>query len=271
MARAKRQTPEEVSAERARIAEANWKLAFPSVPKRSFASDHFLAVGNVPEDQLATIARLAEAAVPRVRTALKLPRKAPLVKGKTTIFVVPGRYDYSEFGTMVQQREVPPEERVAGRYSVVDAYFVIRPPSANEEDAEDALRKLVARGVGEVAVEAFGGAPWWFRRGLSILAAGKASKDTKGLKMLARQGAQVLAAMPRSRTLLRGEIGPRESDAACYVVAEMIVGSSRSYRKLISAIRDGAEFESAFAAAYGKKPEAWLDAMLGKNRKNPRR
>ena len=273
MARAKRQTAEEVSDERKRIAVSNWKLAFPGVPHRSVDSQNFFVVGNVPEQQLTAVAKTAESVVVRIRTALKLPRKEPLVKGKITIFVVPGRYDYTEFGTMVQKREVPAEERVTGRYSVVDAYVVIRPPKEGEgdEDAEDAITRLLTRGVADVAVAAFGDAPSWFRNGLATLAAGKASKDAKQLKLLGRQGTQALASMPKATSLTRGELGPADSDAAAYVVADMLTSAPRRYRRLLQGMKQGLEFDAAFAASYGAKPEPWLDTVLGKKKNNPRR
>ena len=70
-------------------------------------STNFLVLGNVGENTLADIAKRAEALAPKVGEIFNAPPDQPLVKGRVTLFVFGERYDYGEFGKMVEKRDLP--------------------------------------------------------------------------------------------------------------------------------------------------------------------
>lgn len=91
-------------------------------------------------DALKTIAEQAEAiAAPKVASLLKAPADKPLIKGRMTVFVFDQRYDYAEFGNMVDDRELPKSLRGHFVASPVEVYGGGAIPSKSTEYAADVL------------------------------------------------------------------------------------------------------------------------------------
>ena len=88
---------------------------------------------------------------------------APLIKGRITLFFLPSRYEYSEFGKMVEQRQLPADWRGHWKYNVVDAYGVIMPPAAG---ADYSQAGIVAQQVAAIYMASLRGEPpFWFSDG----------------------------------------------------------------------------------------------------------
>ncbi len=64
------------------------------------------------------------------------------MRGRITVFVLPRRYDYNEFATMVEKRSIPTEWQSHWMYDGVDAYVAI---VAGSDDKDETLK---ARMVG---------------------------------------------------------------------------------------------------------------------------
>ena len=79
-----------------------------------------------------------------------MPASKPLVKGKTTLYILNSRYDYSEFGKMIERRnEVPRAWRGHWNFTVVDSYGALY-PSREEEYSNDVL---IAQQIAGVATD----------------------------------------------------------------------------------------------------------------------
>ena len=109
--RAKSLTNEELSADRREQAQHKWRLADPSEKPLTSETKNFFLIGNVNQAVLDEAAEAAEAQVAALAKLLRMPADQPLVKGRITLFLFPTRYEYSEFGRMVEQRDLP--QRVA--------------------------------------------------------------------------------------------------------------------------------------------------------------
>src|SRR5205807_964433 len=134
--KAQHATHEELTKERAELADKNWRLGMPGAPANKSESTNFLVLGNVGENTLADIAKRAEALAPKVAEIFKAPKDQPLVKGRMTLFVFGERYNYGEFGQMVEKREVPAAWRGHYRYSIVDAYGAVLTPKSGDYDLD---------------------------------------------------------------------------------------------------------------------------------------
>ena len=132
LARAMRSTHEELSGEREKIAMRNWKLGMPGVEVATRKTKNFLIVGNYSENTLVEYGVVAEQTAGKVAVVLKTPADQPVVKGRMTLFFFNQRYDYSEFGKMVEKRDLPRAWRGHWRFSIVDAYGAMIPPRAGE-------------------------------------------------------------------------------------------------------------------------------------------
>jgi len=155
-------THEQLTADRVIQAEENWRLGMPSAVMQKKESTNFLVIGKVGESVLADVSEKAEAQAAKVGDILRAPRDQPLVKGRMTLFVFGDRYDYTEFGKMVEKRDLPPVWRGHYRYSIVDAYGAVLMPRASDYS----LDVLVAQQIGAMYVASQGrGVPHWFAEG----------------------------------------------------------------------------------------------------------
>src|SRR5690606_10090710 len=108
--------------------------------------------------QLRDVGQQAEKEADRV---LKLfaQSDAPLNKSRLTLFVFRNRIDYSEFGTMVERRDLEMSQHSHARFDLVHPYGAI---VATPDDAE-ATGRALAQVVGELWYSGEGGGklPAW--------------------------------------------------------------------------------------------------------------
>ena len=90
-----------------RRARELWHLAIPDDKPTEKETKNFLVMGNVGDEVLAEVASTAEKDAATLARIYHIPEGKPLVKGKITLFVCGHRFDYSEFGKMVEERDVP--------------------------------------------------------------------------------------------------------------------------------------------------------------------
>ncbi len=260
---AKRQTPEEVSRRRAEIAESNWKLSLPGVRHDVHTSDEFLVLGTLDEAELATIAREAESLMGRIRPLLRTGRSDPVVKGRITLFVLDRRYDYSEFGQMVEKREVRSGERSTFGFDGVDAYVALYIPHSSDGESNP-LGAVLAEPLAELAVTTAGEAPRWYRKGLARAITARLLKSDPAVKEWTSQIPRVAGSINDGRQILQQSLAADDNDVAAMIVGSYLLKDTRRLKKMQRALKEGHPFDQAFASVYGAPPEAWLNKLVGK-------
>ncbi len=151
-------THEQLSVARAERSRKMWRLANPDSKPVEKDTKNFFLIGNVSEEKLAEVAAAADQAATSIIRTFHVPDDKPLVKGKITLFVFRKKFDYGEFGRMVEAREISGGSRGHSRYTVINAYGTIVPPSGNEYS----LLALVGEQAGGLYVASLGRAPHWF-------------------------------------------------------------------------------------------------------------
>jgi mono/diheme cytochrome c family protein len=270
LAKAESQTHEELSADRAILATANWRLGMPGNEPSRAESKNFLVLGSVGENTLADIAQRAETQAAEVAKILKSPESDPLVKGRMTLFVFGERYDYGEFGKMVEKRDLPNAWRGHHRYSIVDAYGAVLSPKASAYS----LDTLVAQQLAAVHVASLGrGVPRWFAEGTGrVVASRLATGDDERVAQWDSVLPQVLAGMSAPEDFLSGKLPPEEADIASYSYVKYLMADPRKYNLLLEKLRGGGEFAAAFREVWNAPPEQLAGAWIRKPPKaGPRR
>jgi hypothetical protein len=248
--RAAHSNHDQLSADRAKIAEQNWRLGMPNIGMENAETTNFLLVGNVGENTLADIGKQAEALAPRVAEIFKAPAGQPLVKGRLTLFVFAGRYDYSEFGQMVEKRELPGEWRGHWKFDIIDAYGAVVVPRG----AEYSLESLLGQQIAGAYVASLGDSPHWFREGAARVAASRLSPDDPRVKSWDDSLSAVLGSMSQPADFLQGKLSPEPAAIASYSFMKFAMADPRKFDMLLNALRRGGKFEQAFAQAYGAPP-----------------
>lgn len=258
LAKAKSSTHAELTAERARLAEQNWRLGMPNIPFTKYETDNFLILGNVGEETLKEYGKNLEAIQPRIATLFSIPTGQPMVKGRTTIFIFNQRYDYGEFGQMVEKRSLPQEWKGHWQYTTIDAYCALIPPKSDDYSFD----ALVAQQVAGTYVASLGkGSPRWFSEGSARVVASRiAPKDPRVIDWENDFSAAV-ATMTKPEDFITGKLPPEQADVVSFNFVRFLMKNAGAYNNLLTALRGGQPFDKAFVEAFKATPsqaaEVW--------------
>jgi mono/diheme cytochrome c family protein len=269
IAKAMGQTHEELTADRAKLAEQNWRLGMPGIDGNRSESTNFLVLGNVGENTLADIAQRAEALAPKVGEIFKAPPDQALIKGRMTVFVFGERYDYGEFGKMVEKRTLPAEWRGHYRYSIVDAYGAV----LSSRSGDYSLDALIAQQLGSVYVASQGrGVPPWFAAGSGrVVAERLATADDKRIGAWDTELPRIIGSMSAPDDFLTGKLPPEDADVCAFSFVKFLMADSSKYQKVLGELRKGADFTTAFSSTYGGSPAQLATVWIKKPPKPSKR
>jgi mono/diheme cytochrome c family protein len=252
LARAKRATHEELAAERAQQSADYWKLGMPGVDRDTVETENFLLMGNIGEEKLGAMGELAEQVKSKLEPILRIPAGRPLIKGRMTLYFFPQRYDYSEFGKMVEKRALPQPWRGHWRYNVIDAYAAMIPSRTDAYSAEVLLAQQIA---GAYVASLEGMPPRWFAEGVARAAAAKIGSDDSRVTEWDEQIADLAASQSKPDDFLTGKLPAEQADILSYSFAKFLMSDAGRFGKLLQSLQGGEDFDKAFAASYGGPPE----------------
>ena len=251
LAKAENSSHDELSADRAKKAREYWRLGMPGIEANVVETENYLVVGNMGENSLKAAADVAEQVAPKVAQILGHPSTQPLIKGRFTLFLFQTRYDYSEFGNMVEKRQLPKGSRGHWRFSVVDAYGALIPSRTDEYTLDGLIGKQLAgayiASMGKLP-------PRWFSEGTARVLASRLVADDPRIVDWDEQVPKIVAEMSKPDDFLTGQLAPESSDIASYSFVKSLMKNSKSFNKLLSALRRGEEFNKSFSQAYGGSP-----------------
>ena len=259
IARTEKYTHEELAAERVGIAQNNWKLSMSGINSQSAETDNFYIMGSLTESQLKTFGEQAEAVLGKVQVALKVPQSKPLIKGRISLFFFNQRYDYSEFGQMVEKRSLPREWRGHFRYDVVDAYGALLVPRG-----EDAIDGIVAEQIAGIYAQTLGSVPRWFSNGMARVIAARVVKADARILGWKKNIASAAAKMTKSSDFITGKLGGEDASLVAYSYVDFLMTDPQRFNALTKALQNGAKFDVAFAAIYGDTPSKVADIWWNK-------
>jgi mono/diheme cytochrome c family protein len=254
IAKARRSTHEELTVDREALAAENWKKAMPGVTVEEIATKNFLVLGNLGTLPMNELAMQAETVSQAVAKALKIPPGKPLVKGKTTLYILNSRYDYTEFGRMIEQRtEVPRSWRGHWNFTVVDSYGALI-PAQNEEYSNNVL--IAEQIAGTYLASLPGRPPKWFSEGGARAIAAQVERDDDARVQSWKQAViGALTASRKSDDFMTGKIDTDLANGASYsFVTYLMKGDAKRFATLIRALGSGVAFDQAFTQIYGSTP-----------------
>jgi mono/diheme cytochrome c family protein len=252
LAKATGSTHEELAAERMKLAEERWLLGMPGIAKSTVETKNFLIVGNLGENSLKQVGEQAEAIAPKIATMLKAPSDTALIKGRMTLFVFDQRYDYAEFGNMVERRELPKE--VKGHFSAnpVEVYGAMLHSKTGEYSTEALIAQQLAGAY--VANLGKSGPPRWFSEGVARAMAAKISDSDARVNAWDTEMARIISSMQKPDDFLTGKLSPEDSDICSYSFVKFLMNDGRKFDLLLAALRQGDDFTQAFSTTYKGSP-----------------
>lgn len=270
LAKANAATHEELMAERVKLADSRWRLGMPNIQANQVETKNFLLVSNLGENTLTEISKTAESVVPKVTTMLKAPTDKPLIKGRITLFVFDQRYDYAEFGNMVERRELP--KSLKGHFSAnpVEVYGAFLHSKTNEYGVEAMVAQHIAGGY--VANLGKTGTPRWFSEGVGRAIAAKVAPKDARVDEWDDELPRIISSMTQPSDFLEGKLSPEDADIANFSFVRWLMKDKR-FDELMSGLRKGQDFTQTFSAVYNATPAQLSTAWVAKGAivKRPRR
>jgi mono/diheme cytochrome c family protein len=261
---ARNATAEELASDRLSSAKHMWNLTDPKDHPTTKQTKNLLIVSDVPAGEFQDIVQTAEQQVAAIGRLFHAPTDQPLVRGGVTLFVFPGRYDYSEFGRMVESRAFPKDWRGHWKFDTVDAYAALIPPL----DAGDySLAAMIQQQLAALYLASLpGNPPDWFSEGSGRVLASR--MDAKSVRVRNwNDRLKELAGDRKLDTFVTHGLPPDDNDIAAYGFMKEAMANAGKYSQLVIALRGGEPFDSAFQRIYGATPQSlatsWAASMKG--------
>ncbi|MDG2014362.1 MAG: hypothetical protein P8J33_12720, partial [Pirellulaceae bacterium] len=246
----------------------NWKKVMSDVPPVTEMGKEVLVIGTNDNAMLEEIAEFGDAVSQKIKTHLGVGKSEPLVKGQTSIFVFQRRYDYSEFGKMIETRDLPKSWSSHWDYDTVNAYLAV----LLSKDQLDKIKPDLTQRLAAVAAAALGSdVPEWFADGLGYVVAEQLVGDKKVIKSWRADATLAASEMSSPTDFMQGRLANDKSGLVAYAfVRSLREMDSRRFREFLKLLRSGNAFEEAFAASWSTGPVELMNQQFGKGGRNNR-
>lgn len=257
---------EDLLADRKVQTAATWKLAMGDVKSKTAASENFIVAAAAKDERLDDVVTVCEQMASKVASTLKLGKKDRLVKGNMSIFVMSKRYDFSEFGRMVEKREFAKEISSHWNYDTINAYgAVLMTRNQSADDVSVELTKQIASlHIASQAADV----PRWFANGMGLWTAKRIHTRHDSFKDLDKDAELAAAGMSRLDDFVQNRLpGDKAALVAYLFVKQLKTGSSSSFNKLMKGLQGGQTFEKAFSSAFGVTAQEMLQKLSQRQRR----
>lgn len=253
---ARHMSHDDLANRRLELADRNWRIGNPGEDKEVVETENFQVLGNVIRSRLEEISKIAEEQHGEVSRTLKLPAGEPLVKGKLTLFVFSRHYEYSEYGTMVEKREIPRDWRGHWRFNIVDAYACLAPPRGEEDSSE----RIIAENLVGAYIESLGTVPEWFSRGTARALSARLHPKAPAVKQWDERIPDILSSGTKPEALFENGFSASNASVLSYGFVKGLLGKQAQFNQLIAALKKGDDFDEAFQNVYKTDPAKLIGA-----------
>ena len=259
---ASKATHNELMTKRVELSREKWKMAFPKGEPDEAIDENFHVIGNIGEQSTKNLLAQANAVSSQIRKLIKLPGKDPLIKGGVTIYALKQRYDYSEFGKMIESRTLPPEWSSHWRKEVLDTYVaMVVDKSESKINQTSLMQQMTSLWVGSRE-----GVPRWFAEGAGrqALALSVGANDLRVQPWLKR----IPTSMDQMKSLKALSDGTMNDEALATIgfgVIRTMYDSKMKpqYELILRSLASGMNFDQATTKAIGSM-DLFLQKLLGK-------
>lgn len=266
LAWAAKATSSELSDKRLELAKQSLTLAFPDTPAQPHITDHFQVIGTSSPETLEWVGQLAEKRMKLIRSLVRpLPGQSTedYFTGRATVFVMPRRYDYSEFATMAEQRSVPANWSAHWKSDGIDAYIAI---VASDTDSPEQIENRLLAPLASLAVAARGAdVPRWFAHGIGQASALKQNATSRTDKeKLQTLAATAASSVKDAKAFLDNRLTPEQADSFATALTLSMMDRTRrkGFEKVLRNLGEGASFGDAFLSGFGVTPTVYINGFL---------
>lgn len=240
-----------------------WTRILPDDKPAKVSDSNILILGNLPEATLATTLENFVEASKRTKKLLRLSGDEPLIRGGMAVYVLKSRYDYSEFGLMTENRDLPKNWLGHWQANTVDVYGVLTSSGEMPEGLSDALALQITTGG---YLGSFSGVPTWFAEGVARNLVVSTHRRTD--PRIRNWQSSLPAAMQKadkSKTLVDGKLDEEAAGLVGMNLTYVMMNRANRKRfdKLIELLEGGQPFDLAMTQTFGPV-EAFVKSWLGR-------
>ncbi len=254
----------ELMAKRMERTREKWKIASPKNEPDEAIDEQFHVIGNIGPENAKSLLAQANTAAGQIRKMFNVTSKEPLVKGGITVFALKQRYDYSEFGKMLESRALPAEWSSHWRSEVLDSYVAIVFDKSEDKINETSLLQQIT----SLWISSFEGVPRWFADGAGrqALALTVGAKDRR-VQPWVNRIPESMEQMKTLKSLLDGSMNDEASAIIGFGVIRTMYEAKMKikYEAIVRALASGMSFDQATTKNIGSM-EDFLKKLLGKTK-----
>lgn len=247
---------EELTLQRTERATANWKLIMDGKSPLVHSTKNFIVLASDDSGQPKEFAEIAESVVERVASQIRVSTKNAFIKGKVAAYLFPARYDYSEFGRMIEQRELTRAWTNHWGNNQIDAYIAFQIAASEYGD----VRPWIAR---DLAAAYFKGlaadVPDWFANGCGYSVAAKIYGGDRIARQWTQQSEELTQRMANRDDFIAGRLNDDDAGLVAFQFIEYLKQvPNKRFNKLVDEMRRGGSFDRSFAVAFEVTPAELL-------------
>ncbi|MGI9517416.1 MAG: c-type cytochrome domain-containing protein [Pirellulaceae bacterium] len=262
---AQRATHDELMADRQTRVLRNWNTVMSGAESGQVTAGEVFVIGTENNRWLNELGDFSDQAAGQLKRALEIDRNEPLVKGQIALFAFDRRYDYSEFGKMVEQRDLPREWRSHWGYDTVDAYIAALVDSDGFDDRKpELMQRIAALAVASMASDV----PHWFADGMGYALTNGILKDKELEDRWVQQSIDAFRNSENGDDFMNGRLPEDQAGLVAFNFARGLLGSrNNDLMKVFTGMRNGKSFAAAFRDEYELSPqELWQNNTGGLRR-----
>lgn len=248
---------EELSGERKRASARRWKTVMSGVDAVTAETDDLLVVSTYDQEQVDAIADSIQKLIPKIKAVLKGDKQAPLVKGKLTLFVFERRYDFNEFGVMIEGREIPRQLKSRWGFDTVNAYVAMLMtrdetiPSRETKMTRDVAATYVASLAPQV--------PRWFSDGMGYYIAARVMKGSDEVESWDSAAQAAFRGMTKPDDFIANRMTEDQAGLVAYLFVQRLRSSNQTqFNRLVGLLQKDQPFPKSFQQVYSVTPAEYL-------------
>jgi Planctomycete cytochrome C len=259
VARAASLNHEALSADRLKLAEANWAKALTNVKALKLDRPEIRALGTVTDERLQELVNSAEDLIEKSKSNLNLEKGEPLVKGKLTAYFFEKRYDFNELSMMLEGHALPKDTRSTWKNDTVDVYIAMAVDPAVELNLlqPELCRVIGAAGVSAMSIDV----PNWFADGMGYTIAERAFPKSDEVKAWRPAAIEAGRKVKRIEDLIDGKLSQQITGLAGFQLVNLLRQDGATFKRLIADLRAGKDFDGAFQKNYKSGANDWIKQL----------
>ena len=238
---------------RSKEAERIWNLVMADSKSDNSDSGSFRVIGTPIEGGFGELANKAESLSKTISAHLGTESREHFVRGNATIYMVIRRYDFGEFGKMVLRREFPRGIRSYWDHNGTMAWTTLL--KTRDQSVDDLQVELTQQLASLHVADLSPSVPRWFADGLGFCTAKALNRKDEVVASWEKEAGEAVRSMERPDDFLMNRMDVDKAGLVSFLFVSRLKSNTSGFKKLMTGLKEGKNFDKAFADAYGRSPE----------------